>query len=172
MDDDRTFVDRLSLAISRVTMFLVAVIVLIIAYEVVMRYFFQRPTLWVNELSLWLGGMSYLFAGLYAMQRRSHIRITALYDHVPRSLQRVFDVVATLCIVVFALGVAIGGFESAWRSLSTWELYGTAWNPPIPATMKPLVIIVTVLVAVQAVNNFIVDFRKTEAPHGDDQLVD
>jgi hypothetical protein len=38
--------------------------------------------------------------------------------------------------------------------------------------MKPLVIIVTLLVAIQAVNNFIVDFHKAEAPHGDDQLVD
>jgi TRAP-type C4-dicarboxylate transport system permease small subunit len=172
MADDRTVIDRISLAISRVTMFLVAVIVAIIAYEVVMRYFFQRPTLWVNELSLWLGGMSYLFAGLYAMERRAHIRITALYDHVPRNLQRVFDIIATLCIVVFALGVAIGGWPSAWRSFATWELYGTAWNPPIPATMKPLVIIVTVLIAIQAINNLLVDFKKSEAPHDDDLLVD
>jgi TRAP-type C4-dicarboxylate transport system permease small subunit len=153
--------DRVSLLISRVAMFLVAVIVAIIGYEVVMRYFFQRPTTWVNDLSLWLGGLSYLFAGLYAMQQRAHIRVTALYDVVPRNVQRIFDVLATLVVVAFALGTAIGGFPSAWRSFSTWERYGTVWNPPIPATVKPLIIVVALLVAIQALSNLFIDLRKS-----------
>jgi TRAP-type C4-dicarboxylate transport system permease small subunit len=156
-------IDRLSLAISRVTMFLVAVIVAVIGYEVVMRYFLGRPTTWVNDLSLWLGGLGYLFAGLYAMQQRAHIRVTALYDIVPRNLQRVFDVLATLVVLAFAMGVAIGGFRSAWNALITWERYGTVWNPPIPATVKPAIIIVSLLVAIQAISNLIVDARKPVA---------
>ena len=63
--------DRVTLTISRITMWLPAVIVAIMFYEVVMRYIFAAPTLWVNEMSLWLAGMVYLFAGLYAMQQRS-----------------------------------------------------------------------------------------------------
>ena len=58
------WMDRVSIAISRVSMFLVAVIVAIIFFEVVMRYLFEQPTLWVNEMSLWLAGMIYLLAGL------------------------------------------------------------------------------------------------------------
>ena len=77
----------------------------IMFYEVVMRYVFEEPTLWVNEMSLWLAGMIYLFAGLYAMQQRSHIRIFILYDMVPRWLQRVFDVISTLFICCFAAAV-------------------------------------------------------------------
>jgi len=164
MDGERTFVDRVSILISRVTMWMVAVIVAIIAYEVVMRYFFNSATLWVNELSLWLGGMSYLFAGLYAMQQRAHIRITALYDLAPRNLQRVFDLISTTCVVLFAAGVAIGGWTSAMNALMRWERFGTAWDPPIPATMKPLVLLVSVLVAIQAVNNLVVDWRKPKPP--------
>lgn len=148
-------IDHMSLWISRVTMFLVVVIVAAIAYEVVLRYFFRAPTLWANELSLWLGGMSYLFAGLYAMQQRNHIRITALYDVVPPKVKITFDAISTLCIVAFAVAVCVGGFPSAWRSFSTWERFGTAWNPPIPAVVKPSILVVTALIAVQAVNNFI-----------------
>ncbi|MEZ5450945.1 MAG: hypothetical protein R3E89_18930 [Thiolinea sp.] len=38
---------------------------LIMFYEVVMRYIFFKPTLWVNEMSLWAAGMVYVTAGLY-----------------------------------------------------------------------------------------------------------
>jgi TRAP-type mannitol/chloroaromatic compound transport system permease small subunit len=156
---DETLIDHINLWISRIAMLLVVMIVIAIAYEVVARYFFRAPTIWANELSLFLGGISYLFAGLFAMQQRAHIRITALYDIVSPRTQRIFDFIGLLCIIFFAAGVAIGGFPSAWRSLITWEKFGTAWNPPIPAVLKPLVIVVTVLVAIQAINNWVVDLR-------------
>ena len=73
-----------------------------------MRYIFQRPTIWVNEMSLWLGGMVYLFSGMYVMQQRAHIRIFILYDLCPRWLQRAFDVISTLFICVFAFAVVYG----------------------------------------------------------------
>jgi TRAP-type C4-dicarboxylate transport system permease small subunit len=171
-DEPLTIVDRATLAMSRVAMFLVAFVVAIITYEVVMRYFFLRPTLWVNELSLWVGGMIYLLAGIYTMQRRAHIRITALYDHVPRNLQRAFDLIAVLCIVAFATGVVVGGFESAWRSMSTFERYGTAWDPPIPAVMKPLILVVVIVVAIQAINNFLVDVKKDKPTLGNQTRID
>ncbi|MEO1090915.1 MAG: TRAP transporter small permease [Pseudomonadota bacterium] len=159
-----TWYDRLSLAISRVAMLLIVVIVAVMFFEVLMRYAFARPTYWANELSLWLAGMVYLFAGLYAMQQRRHIRITALYDHVPRNVQRVFDLIAVLCIVGFTVGLVAGGWQSAEGSLMRWERFGTAWNPPIPATMKPLVLLVTTLICLQAISNFLVDFAKPKAP--------
>jgi TRAP-type C4-dicarboxylate transport system permease small subunit len=159
-----TWFDRVSLWISRVTMLFIVVIVLVMFTEVVLRYVFAKPTLWANELSLWLGGMVYLFAGLYAMRERRHIRITALYDHVPRNVQRLFDLIALLCIIGFTVGLVVGGWPSASASFMRWERFGTAWNPPIPATMKPLVLIVTTLVCLQAVSNFLVDVRKPKAP--------
>jgi TRAP-type C4-dicarboxylate transport system permease small subunit len=126
----------------------------------VARYLFGSPTVWANELSLMVAGIGYLFAGLYAMQRREHIRITPLYDLAPRPLRRVFDLVALLCVTTFALGMVVGGWPSAWRSLSTFERFGTAWDPPIPALLKPLILLTTVLIAVQAVSNFLVDRRR------------
>ncbi len=157
-----SWIDRLSIAISRVAMLLVAVIVVIVFYEVVMRYAFEKPTLWVNEMSLWLGGMIYLLAGLYVMQQRGHIRIFIIYDLVPRSVQRIFDLISTLLICLFAAAIVWGGYTEAWQKLMRWETFGTAWDPPIPATIKPLLLITVVLVAVQAVANLIVDWKREE----------
>ena len=160
-----SWMDRISVAISRVAMFLIALIVVIMFYEVVMRYVFEKPTLWVNEMSLWTAGGVYLLAGLYVMQQRGHIRIFILYDMVSRNWQRVFDSISTLLIVLFAAAIFWGGFNEAWAKLMRWETFGTAWDPPIPATMKPLVLVTVTLIAVQAVMNLIVDWNKEKEVH-------
>ena len=152
-----TFIDRFNALVSRLAMLLTAVAVIITFYEVVMRYVFFSPTLWVNELTLWIGSVIFLVAGVYTMQRRSHIRITAAYDLMSTRLQVFCDVLATLVVVAYAAMMIVAGFDVAWKTLVTWERFGTFWNPPIPATVKPLVLIATALVAVQAVNNLLID---------------
>ena len=159
-DETVTWIDRATTFVSRIAMLLIVVIVGIIFFEVTMRYVFFSPTLWVNEMSLWLGSMIYLLAGVYTMQRRGHIRITVVYDAVSRRVRRVFDFLALLVVLVYAFAMIYASWDVALDTLLRWEKFGTAWDPPIPATVKPLVLIATFLVAVQAVNNFIIDVHK------------
>ena len=157
-----TLMDRISLAISRVAMLLFAIIVVVTLYEVVVRYVLRSPTIWASELALMVAGIGYLFSGLYAMQKRDHIRITPIYDLAPLRVRRVLDLVALICVLTFAVGMVVGGWTSSWRSFANWEGFGTAWDPPIPAVLKPLILLVTVLIALQAVSNFIVDRRRQD----------
>lgn len=157
--------DRLSVFIGRVTMMLIVLLVGVMVYEVVLRYVFERPTIWANELSLWIAGFVFCLSGLYAMQQRSHIRIFLLYDILPRWLQRTFDTISTLLIVVFTFALIYGGYGEAKAKLLRWETFGTAFDPPIPATLKPLVLFVVMLVAIQAVANLIRDWNREPVIH-------
>lgn len=157
--------DRVAVFIGRVTMVMILVLTAVMLYEVILRYVFERPTLWANELSLWIAGFVFLCAGLYAMQQRSHIRIFLLYDVCPRWLQRMFDCISTLLIVVFALALIYGGYGEALDKLHRWETFGTAFDPPIPATIKPTILIVVFLVAVQAVINLVSDWNAEPVAH-------
>lgn len=150
--------DLLTWSFSRVAMWAPFFIVLIILYEVVMRYFFAAATLWVNELSLWVAGAIYLSAGLYAMQQRSHIRIFIIYDMAPLWLRRVFDLLSTICVCVFAFAVIWGGFGEAKAKFLRWETFGTAFDPPIPATIKPVVLTMILFLALQAASNMVRDW--------------
>jgi TRAP-type mannitol/chloroaromatic compound transport system permease small subunit len=157
--------DRLSIFIGRVTMMLVLCLCGVMLYEVFMRYVMNAATLWANELSLWIAGFIFLCAGLYAMQQRSHIRIFLLYDMCPRFIQRLFDTISTFLIVVFAFFLVYGGYGEAFDKFYRWETFGTAFDPPIPATIKPAVLIVISLVAVQAVINLISDWNAEPVEH-------
>ncbi len=158
-------VDKLSVFIGRVTMMMIVLLVSVMIYEVILRYVFEAPTLWANELSLWLAGFVFLCAGLYAMQQRSHIRIFLLYDICPRWLQRTFDTISTVLIVMFAFFLIYGGYGEAFDKLHRWETFGTAFDPPIPATLKPMVLLVVALVAMQAVINLISDWNAEPVMH-------
>lgn len=157
--------DRLSVFIGRVTMMLIILLTTVMLFEVVLRYVFEQPTLWANEMSLWIAGFVFLTAGLYAMQQRSHIRIFLLYDVMPRWVQRLFDCISTLMIIVFAAALIYGGYGEAFQKFGRWETFGTAFDPPIPATIKIAVLFIVAMVAVQAVINLFSDWNAEPVVH-------
>jgi TRAP-type C4-dicarboxylate transport system permease small subunit len=166
VEHERTgWVDLFTWGLSRVAMWAPAFIVAIIFYEVVLRYVFLSPTLWVNEMSLWVAGGIYLTAGLYALQQRSHIRIFIIYDLAPLWLRRFFDSLSVFCVCVFAAAVIWGGYGEAKAKFLRWETFGTAFDPPIPATIKPLILITLLFLAVQSISNLIHDWNREPVVH-------
>jgi TRAP-type C4-dicarboxylate transport system permease small subunit len=159
------FFDILSLITSRMAMIMTALIVIVMFYEVVSRYVFSRPTLWANELSLWIAAFVFLFAGQYAMQQRSHIRIYVVYDIMPRWIQKVADVMSVLLIFGFTFALVWGNFADAKRRMLRMETFGTAWDPPIPGIVKPAILIIIILVCLQAISNLIADWNKAPEHH-------
>lgn len=159
-------VDRFAIFIGRVTMMLIISMTLVMLYEVFLRYAVEAPTLWANELTLWIGGFVFLCSGFYGMQQRSHIRIFILYDAVPRWLQRIFDLTWTVLFVLFAIGMIFGSYKQVFiNKFYNWEMFGTAFDPPIPATVQPAVLIIITLVAIQAVLNLISDWNLEPEVH-------
>jgi TRAP-type C4-dicarboxylate transport system permease small subunit len=163
--EDYSSIDQIAMFVGRVTMLLIALLVGVMMYEVVLRYVFERPTLWANELSLWMAGFVFILAGFYAMQQRSHIRIFLLYDMMPRGVQKACDTISTFLILLFAFFLVYGGYGEAKAKLLRWETFGTVFDPPIPATLKPLVLLVVCLVAAQALLNLINDWNKEPEIH-------
>lgn len=157
--------DKIAIFLGRATMVMVVILLSVMIYEVILRYVFEAPTLWANELSLWLAGFVFLLAGLYAMQQRCHIRIFIVYDLLPRNLQRACDTLSTLLIAAFAFGLIWGGFGEAYNQFFRWETFGTAFDPPIPATLSPSVLIIVTLVTLQAFSNLIRDWNREPETH-------
>ncbi|NKB53090.1 MAG: TRAP transporter small permease subunit [Rhizobiaceae bacterium] len=154
-------VDKVALFIGRVTMILIISMTLIMLYEVALRYLVEAPTLWANELTLWIAGFVFMLSGLYAMQQRSHIRIFILYDIMPRWAQHICDVVWVALLWVFAFFLVFGSYKQVFVvKFYRWEMFGTAFDPPIPATIQPMILIAICLISLQALLNLIADWNR------------
>ncbi len=84
---------------------------------------------------------------------------------MPRFWQRVCDVISTSLIVVFAFALVYGGYGEAFSKMHRWETFGTAFDPPIPATLKPMVLLIVTLVAIQSILNLINDWNAEPVIH-------
>lgn len=158
--------DRGALFIGRITMMLILLMTCVMLYEVFLRYAFEAPTLWANELTLWIGGYVFLLSGVYAMQQRCHIRIFIIYDLLPRWCQHLFDTIWVALLCIFAFFMIYGSYKQVFvTKFYYWEMFGTAFDPPIPATVQPTILIVVVLIAIQAVVNLISDWNREPEVH-------
>ncbi len=154
-------VDKIAMFIGRIVMILIISMTTVMLTEVFLRYVAEKPTLWANELTLWIGGFVFMFSGVYAMQQRSHIRIFILYDVLPRWAQHICDSLWVALLWFFAFCLVFGSYKQVFiNKLYKWQTFGTAFDPPIPATIQPTILIVICLIAVQALLNLIADWNR------------
>jgi TRAP-type C4-dicarboxylate transport system permease small subunit len=127
----------------------------ILLVEVFSRYFFNNPTVWAHEVSIFLCAVAFIYGGLYCTARNSHIRVTILYDLLPPRARRVADVVISLVCATSALFFAYAAERLASRAVfapdGAFRLEGTgsSWNPPTPGLIKAFIFVVMILLTIQ-----------------------
>ena len=80
-------------------------------------------------------------------------------------MQKTSDVISVLLIVGFFAALLWGGYNDAKTRLLRMETFGTAWDPPIPGTVKTAILVIIGLVTIQAVSNLIADWHKMPEHH-------
>lgn len=56
------------------------------SYEVIMRYFFNAPTVWVLEITIYLVIASTFFALAYALLQKAHVKVDFITNYLtPRT---------------------------------------------------------------------------------------
>ena len=143
-------VDRLSKQIGEKLSIVFLAAVLITAFEVVMRYVFNSPTIYVHDSAIALSAVGFIFGGAYALQRREHIRISVIYDLLPRPAQRLCDAIALTVTTFFVAVLTYAASKMALTSLKLMETSGRAWDVPIPAFLKTMLAVGAALMLAQA----------------------
>jgi len=112
------WIDRTSERAGQTFCYLVFVIMLITTIDVLARYAFNRPLLWGWLLNRQLFGVFILFAGVYAMCKRVHIRIEILYDYFPPKMKLVAKIIALACFILF---MSVLVWQTAWMGWNSWR---------------------------------------------------
>ncbi len=134
------FVDRLNYWIGRVVSFLVIIMMVTIMYEVIARYFFNSPTMWVTELNIYILCAYILLAGGSALAKNEHVRVDLFWSTLSERRKALADVVTSILLFSFCAALVWKGWEMAWRSLinGSTSAEAMAW-PLFPSqVMVPL----------------------------------
>ncbi|WP_412051223.1 TRAP transporter small permease subunit [Hoeflea sp. Naph1] len=127
----------------------------ILINEVFLRYVFNAPTIWAHETTIFLCGIAFIYGGLYCTARNSHIRVVLIYDFVPASIRRVFDIIISIICAaasaMFAWAAYLMVLRSTFRPDGSFRLErsGSAWDPVFPGALKLFLLFVLTVMALQ-----------------------
>ena len=151
-------IDSFSVQIGSLVQWLAPLLVLVMTYEVTMRYVFNKPTIWTYETSMMLGGVIYALAWAYVHRNRSHIRVDIFYAHISPRRRLIIDVIGTLFfffpLILILIKTSIVWTADAWTHKEV--LQESIWYPPA-APFRALISLGYILLFLQGIANFIRD---------------
>jgi TRAP-type mannitol/chloroaromatic compound transport system permease small subunit len=124
-------IDRFSELTGKAVSWLMVILVLEVSYDVIMRYVFNKPTVWSYDISYMLSGTIIMLAAAWVMVLDGHIALDVLSNRFPIRTKLILDVIFfVICVfpMLFFLfrhsmivtGTAVSVFEksnvSYWRA--------------------------------------------------------
>src|SRR5690625_4798289 len=131
--------------------------ILIIFYGVVMRYIFNDPKSWIEEIASYMIIWGILFGLSVALRNNRHIQVDLLYNKMPNSIKRILDIVVALAGITFCFLFIYYGFLLLLRTYSTGV---TSMNVGIPMWIIYIILPVSGLMfALRFIEKFIFVLR-------------
>jgi len=127
----------------------------IIIYEIISRYIFNSPTIWVSETTILLNALLFLYGGIYVLAKNKHIRITILYDLFSNKVKHYINIFIAIVGIFYSTLMLIASYLVAKSALFTpWgtfhmETSGSAWDIPLPAIVKSFLFVILFIMSIQ-----------------------
>lgn len=126
------------------------------AYEVLMRYVFNMPTIWVHEASFLLFGMQYLMTGAYALLHGAHVRVDIMYIKLPPRGRVGMDIFTSVFFFIFVMALMGTSWEFFMSSYGMREVSLETWGIQY-WPVKMLMFVGAVLLALAGISKLIKD---------------
>jgi TRAP-type mannitol/chloroaromatic compound transport system permease small subunit len=140
----------------QIVKYLLMALVVVLCYEVVARYIFNSPTIWVLETSKMLMGTFGACGWAYTYLHEGHVRVDVLYARFSRRVQAWINVIMSIiflfpiCIILITSGIRWASF--AWKVGE--KMVESSWLPPA-APFRTVLVVGFILFALQSLSKFI-----------------
>jgi len=98
-------------------------------YDVVMRYFFNSPTIWAYELVGLLFGPLWLLVGAYLLTHNEHVRMDIFYRRLAPRKQAIIDLITYSLFLIYAILILVYGWDYFMNSFMRGDQSRTIWHP-------------------------------------------
>ena len=113
----RAAIDRLTERIGEAVSWLSLVIVIVMAVNVLLRYFFRTGSVWAQELEWHLLVPLILFGMSYALRHGEHVRVDIFYARFSPRTQGIVDLISALLAIAISaiiIYLSLGYVEQAY----------------------------------------------------------
>ena len=124
-------IDRLSVIVGYSVAVLVPLMILSLVYEVISRYFFHAPTLWAQDVSIFLFGYIGLLGGAFVMKEHAHINVDLVYSRLSHRGRAVCDSLTALVAMFFLILVVTYAWHEGIKAIQLGLRRPTDWGPPM-----------------------------------------
>ncbi|HAG22625.1 MAG: Tripartite ATP-independent periplasmic transporter DctQ component [Synergistales bacterium 53_16] len=125
------FVDNFNDRMGKIVAFLIYPIMLVLVYEVTMRYIFNSPTIWAHETSCMLYGAHFILGGAYALKHGAFVNVEVFYMRFSKRSKAIIDLFTWTMFYVFVGVLLLKSLPWAWASFSVREFSDSTWGPPV-----------------------------------------
>ena len=131
-------------------------LVLAVGYEVIARYFFHRPTIWVYDVTYMLYGAIFMLGAAYALLKGAHIRTDFFFETWSPRTRGLIDSIAYLALFYpsLILLLIVSADESWYAFIINETSEQTPWRPLL-WPFKAVVPLTCLLLMIQGVSEVI-----------------
>ena len=148
-------VEKVVLAASMATM------VILMLYQVILRYVFSASNSWSEELVRYLFILDVMLAASIAVRRNSHLQIDVLINCFSPKLKRIFTIAATLAGIVFLALLFWYSLDLCMTATSNVSP-GLGIPMSIPYACVPLGAVLMILTSIEVILKTVEELRHEE----------
>lgn len=149
------FIDTISEWTGKIFSWLIVVLTILVVLEVILRRFFNSPTIWNFEVSLQIYAFHFLILCAFTLLHKAHVSIDIFYQKLRGRSKALLDVITyAMFFFPFLLVVLHQGTKYALSSWALGERTWSAFSPPI-YPIKTMIPIMALLLLIQGIAIFI-----------------
>ncbi len=151
-------IDNISEWCGRIASYVVIFILLTLAWEVLLRYVFNSPTIWVYEINSYVFCLYVAFSGAFTLLHNSHTNVDILYGKFHPKLKLYIDILSSIFLFI-VIGVLL--WKSSFMAWESWEFREESYSL-LAAPIYPSKIVVPIGAAIfllQGMAKFIRDVK-------------
>ena len=161
-------IDTVNEWVGKTSQWLVIPLTLIVTLEVILRYVFERPTLWAWDVNIMLLGALGVLSGGYILLHKGHVRVDVLVVRLS-SRKRAIIELFTVPFFLLAIGILLWQWvPEAWHSIQTREKFTSVFMPPI-YPLKIVIVSGILLLLLQGVADIVRNIITLASPKGGDE---
>ena len=151
-------VDGVNDRVGRWVSYLLIPLMLIVTLEVVLRYFFNSPTIWAWDINIQIASVLIVWGAGYTLLNNAHVKVDVITMRLSPQRRAVIDLITSSLFFICIGSLIWHEWAHAIWSIGVNEHLYTIWSPPI-YPFKVLIPIGVMLLFFQGVAKFIRDLR-------------